>query len=440
MVLMKSSPSRQNTLQLNASIDFPMLGGRIGNEKRSERLRRDAGGGRGRGAQLGTFCWARPAALGAAGLARHLEEREVGAARPRTAGRTDGGRSPSFPPPGGSRPSPRVPIAAGQDGAALTAKPPTGAAAPRAPYPIPVPACLPPRLDGARAAIGAALRPARLPWRRAFVWPRRGRSAREQRPRPRRGNGGGEGEGDGEERERERERRERGWGGREGGPAWRSAPRAPPARPPASPAPGGRSGRVRRVAGEVRPGSRPGSRQRSPSLGSRGERLQDRGPRHPDPPTGEHAGHTPTLWAVGGCCALSLNFQGEEDACPGSPRNPSLASSALLPPPPFHLPPPTPRTRQPLLKCLEVGGETEPLPGASTSGLELAPLLGAAAPINPGPDAPGHSHHNLSRVGDPCGASSPVCPAPLRTVCSHKPRCAEQQLGTQGGRGAIPQP
>lgn len=66
--------------------------------------------------------------------------------------------------------------------------------------PTAVPARPPPRLDGARAAIGAALRPARLPWRRAFVWPRRGRSAREQRPRPRRGEGEG-GESGVEERE-----------------------------------------------------------------------------------------------------------------------------------------------------------------------------------------------------------------------------------------------
>lgn len=36
-----------------------------------------------------------------------------------------------------------------------------------------------PSLDGAGAALCVALRPARLPWRRAFVWPRRGRSARE---------------------------------------------------------------------------------------------------------------------------------------------------------------------------------------------------------------------------------------------------------------------
>lgn len=36
-----------------------------------------------------------------------------------------------------------------------------------------------PSFDGAGAALCVALRPARLPWRRAFVWPRRGRSARE---------------------------------------------------------------------------------------------------------------------------------------------------------------------------------------------------------------------------------------------------------------------
>lgn len=84
----------------------------------------------------------------------------------------------------------------GRSGAA--GHPPPQPAAPRAPHRISVPARPPPRLDGARAALGAVLRPARLPWRRAFVWPRRGRSAREQRPRPRRGAGegrGGAGEG-----------------------------------------------------------------------------------------------------------------------------------------------------------------------------------------------------------------------------------------------------
>lgn len=82
--------------------------------------------------------------------------------------------------------------------------------------PAAVPARPPPRLDGARAAIGAALWPARLPWRRAFVWPRRGRSAREQRPRPRRGEGEG-GESGVEEREGGGGGGGRGGEGREGG-------------------------------------------------------------------------------------------------------------------------------------------------------------------------------------------------------------------------------
>lgn len=88
---------------------------------------------------------------------------------------------------------PRVPAPrAQQDGrSSANGEAPRPARPPRGPRTgISVPARPPPRLDGARAAIGAALRPARLPWRRAFVWPRRGRSAREQRPRPQREAGG----------------------------------------------------------------------------------------------------------------------------------------------------------------------------------------------------------------------------------------------------------
>lgn len=66
-------------------------GGRVGNQEGSERLQRDARGGRGRGARLGTFGLPRAADRGAAVLLRHLEERGAGAARPQPDGHTYGG-------------------------------------------------------------------------------------------------------------------------------------------------------------------------------------------------------------------------------------------------------------------------------------------------------------------------------------------------------------
>lgn len=151
--------------------------------------------------------------------------RARGGRGPAPAARTDrqqprpGSPSAGRLPPGSPRPERRRP---GPSGADDEARPRPGR--PRERGPVPVPARLLRRLDGARAAIGAALWPARLPWRRAFVWPRRGRSAREQRPRPRRGRGrGGTGKGGLAGRGRERGR---GGGGPPGG--------AHPARPRAS--------------------------------------------------------------------------------------------------------------------------------------------------------------------------------------------------------------
>lgn len=81
------------------------------------------------------------------------------------------------------------------------------------------------RPDGARAAIGAALWPARLPWRRAFVWSVRGRSAREAAAPP---PAGREREEEGRARwEREGEGEGEGGRGREGGRRAGRTPRAP---------------------------------------------------------------------------------------------------------------------------------------------------------------------------------------------------------------------
>lgn len=123
-----------------------------------------------------------PTRPSAAGLAGHLEVSRAHAPRPRPDRRPRTGSCPGSP----ARRARRL------ERSGADAEAPRLARAHRRPCtPTAVPARPPPRLDGARAAIGAALRPARLPWRRAFVWPRRGRSAREQRPRPRRREGEG---------------------------------------------------------------------------------------------------------------------------------------------------------------------------------------------------------------------------------------------------------
>lgn len=149
-----------------------------------------------------------PTRLSAAGLAGHLEVSRAHAPRPRPDRRPRTGSCPGSP----ARRARRL-ERSGADAEA----PRLARAHRRLCTPTAVPARPPPRLDGARAAIGAALRPARLPWRRAFVWPRRGRSAREQRPRPRRREGeGGESRGGEREGGRRRRRRREGRAGRRG--------------------------------------------------------------------------------------------------------------------------------------------------------------------------------------------------------------------------------
>lgn len=105
------------------------------------------------------------------------------------------------PGPGGRRPRP-----SGVEREAWACATP-----PQFPSPSAVPAPPQPSLDGAGAALCVALRPARLPWRRAFVWPRRGRSAREpSAPPPPGEKEGGE---DWGEREGGTRLRGRGWEG-----------------------------------------------------------------------------------------------------------------------------------------------------------------------------------------------------------------------------------
>lgn len=96
-------------------------------------------------------------------------------------GQTDTGQRRRPPSPSAQRHCPSTPASgcANRGRAAWTAKPRPVRHPPQFPSPSAVPAPPQPSLDGAGAALCVALRPARLPWRRAFVWPRRGRSARE---------------------------------------------------------------------------------------------------------------------------------------------------------------------------------------------------------------------------------------------------------------------
>lgn len=250
----------------------------------------------------------------------------------------------------------------------------------------------------------AALRPALLPWRRAFVWPRRGRSAgAASGPAP---------EGEGAERG--------GGGGGEGGRAAEGGGRGRRGAPRAPPAPRTAVGAPRRAVGPARfapsfaprskrPSAWPPPRQRrglqgSTGLGTGEPGAPDRGPQRPlgslrggsapvPPPSARgRAGRTPAFSGAGGGegrRALTPLAGVSAPQPPGgvcaSPNNSSVAPScASFPssPAPARAPPgsrarnPTrqaPPRPPPAFQCLEVGGEPEAFSGGPSSDLSFCP-------------------------------------------------------------------